>query len=57
MWAAGIAKVLEDPEFKTWYEAQSLVPTLMPAAEYEAFINKFAEDQKAFLIEYGILQQ
>lgn len=57
MWAAGIAKVLEDPEFKTWYAAQSLVPTLMPAAEYEAFINQFAEDQKAFLIEYGILQQ
>ncbi len=57
MWAAGIAKVLEDPDFKTWYEAQSLVPTLMPAAEYEAFINAFAEDQKAFLIEYGILKQ
>ncbi len=57
LWAAGIAKVLEDPEFKTWYEAQSLVPTLMPAAEYEAFINEFAEDQKAFLIKYGILQQ
>ena len=57
MWAAGIAKVIEDPEFKTWYEAQSLVPTLMPAAEYEAFLNSFAESQKAFLIEYGILKQ
>jgi hypothetical protein len=29
----------------------------MPAAEYETFINAFAEDQKKFLIEYGILQQ
>ena len=29
----------------------------MPAAEYEAFIYEFAEDQKAFLIEYGILKQ
>jgi ATP-binding cassette subfamily B protein len=52
-----IAKVLEDPEFKEWYTAQGLVPTLMPAAEYETFINAFAEDQKKFLIEYGILQQ
>ncbi|THD82761.1 tripartite tricarboxylate transporter substrate binding protein [Aliigemmobacter aestuarii] len=57
LWAAGIARVLEDPDFKAWYEAQSLVPTLMPAAEYEAFLNTFAEDQKAFLIQYGILKQ
>lgn len=56
LWAAGIAKVLEDPEFKEWYLAQGLVATLMPAAEYETFINAFAEDQKKFLIEYGILQ-
>lgn len=57
LWAEGIARVLEDPEFKEWYQAQSLVPTLMPAAEYEPFLNAFAEEQKAFLIEYGIMQQ
>lgn len=57
LWAEGIARVLEDPEFKAWYEEQSLIPTLMPAAEYEPFLNAFAEEQKAFLIEYGILQQ
>ncbi len=57
LWAEGIARVLEDPEFKEWYSAQSLVPTLMPAAEYETFLNDFAADQKAFLIEYGILKQ
>lgn len=57
LWAAGIAKVLEDPEFKDWYLSQGLVATLMPAAEYEAFLNAFAEDQKDFLIEYGILKQ
>lgn len=55
-WAAGIARVLEDPEFKAWYEAQGLVPTLMPAAEYEPFLNSFAEQQKEFLITYGILK-
>lgn len=57
LWAAGIAKVLEDPEFRTWYSASSLVPTVMPAAEYDIFLAKFAEDQKAFLIQYGILKQ
>lgn len=57
LWAEGIAKVLEDPEFKEWYMAQSLIPRLMPAAEYEAFLHAFAEEQKAFLIQYGILQQ
>lgn len=56
-WVEGIGRVLEDPEFKAWYEAQSLVPTVMPAAEYEAFLNTFAESQKAFLIQYGILKQ
>jgi tripartite-type tricarboxylate transporter receptor subunit TctC len=57
LWATGIAKVLENPDFKDWYLKQSLVPTLMPAAEYESFLNAFAEQQKAFLIEYGILKQ
>lgn len=57
LWATGIAKVLEDPEFKAWYMEQSLIPRLMPAAEYEPFLNAFAEEQKAFLIQYGILQQ
>ncbi len=57
LWATGIQKVLEDPEFKEWYAAQGLIPTFMPAAEYDAFLNQFAEEQKAFLIEYGILVQ
>ncbi len=57
LWAAGIDRVLADPEFKAWYEAQSLVPTPMNAADYDAFLNKFAEDQKAFLIQYGIMSQ
>lgn len=56
LWDAGIRKTLDDAEFKKWYEAQSLVPTVMPAAEYDAFLKDFAEEQKAFLIEYGILK-
>lgn len=56
LWDAGIRKTLADPDFKAWYEAQSLVPTVMPAAEYDAFLKDFAAEQKAFLIEYGILK-
>jgi len=55
-WSTGIQKVLEDPDFKAWYSAQSLVPAFMPAAEYDQFLNDFAVDQKAFLIEYGIIK-
>lgn len=57
LWAAGVQKVLQDPEFKEWYQAQSLVPAFMPAEEYEAFLAAFAEDQREFLIEYGILTE
>ena len=57
LWEAGIRKTLADPEFKAWYEAQSLVPTIMPAAEYDQFLKDFAAEQKQFLIEYGILKQ
>jgi putative tricarboxylic transport membrane protein len=57
LWVTGIERVLEDPEFKAWYTAQSLVPTVMPAAEYDTFLSEFAEEQKAFLIEYGILKE
>jgi len=56
LWSVGIDNVLKDPEFKEWYDAQSLVATKMDAAEYEAFLTAFAETQKAFLIEYGILK-
>ncbi|MEL6264673.1 MAG: tripartite tricarboxylate transporter substrate binding protein [Pseudomonadota bacterium] len=54
MMLAGIEKVLADPAFKAWYEAQSLVPTVIPAAEYDAFLAAFAEEQKAFFTKYGI---
>lgn len=57
LWVEGVERALADPDFKKWYEAQSLIPTVMPSDEYEAFLNSFATDQKAFLIEYGILKQ
>ena len=55
MWLAGIERVLEDPEFKAWYEAQNLLPTVMGAAEYDQFLKDFAVEQRKFLVEYGII--
>lgn len=55
LWAAGIEKVLADPEFKKWYEAQSLVPNVMVGKEYDDFLKSFAEDQRKFLVEYGVI--
>ena len=53
-WEAGIQSVLQDPEFKAWYAAQSLVPHFMPHGEYAQFIDAFAEEQQAFFKQYGI---
>ena len=54
-WETAIQSVLDDPEFKAWYEAQSLVPFYMGSAEYGEFLEDFAIQQQAFFKEYGIV--
>lgn len=54
-WERAIASVLEDDAFKAWYEAQSLVPMFLPAAEYNVFLDEFAQEQRAFFLEYGVI--
>ena len=56
-WETAIPALLEDPEFKAFYEESSLVPTFMPHDEYVVFIANFAEEQKAFMAEYGITEE
>jgi tripartite-type tricarboxylate transporter receptor subunit TctC len=55
-WETAIPILLEDPEFKKFYEESSLVPAFMPHDDYVAFIGEFAEEQKAFMAEYGITE-
>ena len=55
-WETAIQAVLQDAEFKEWYEAQSLVPAYMGHVEYDAFLADFATEQEAFLKQYGIIQ-
>ena len=54
-WQDAIQAVLEDQEFKAWYEAQSLVPFYMNSADYNEFLGDFADQQRAFFVEYGII--
>ena len=54
-WETAIAGVLEDPEFKEWYEAQSLVPLVITHDDYNVFLEEFAQEQTVFFKEYGIV--
>lgn len=54
-WETAISSVLEDPDFKAWYEAQSLVPYYLDSPAYNDFLNEFAMQQMEFFREYGII--
>ncbi|HEX2255257.1 MAG TPA: tripartite tricarboxylate transporter substrate binding protein [Afifellaceae bacterium] len=56
-WEETIPRVLEDPEFREWYRASSLIPEFMPSEEYDQFLKDFAEEQKAFFVEYNITEE
>jgi putative tricarboxylic transport membrane protein len=56
-WETALQDVLEDEEFKAWYQAQSLVPAFMPHEEYDQFLEDFAKEQEAFFVEYGIVEE
>jgi putative tricarboxylic transport membrane protein len=56
-WEQAIPLLLEDPEFKAYYQESSLVPAFMPHDEYVAFIDKFAGEQQAFMKEYSITEE
>jgi tripartite-type tricarboxylate transporter receptor subunit TctC len=55
-WVTGIQQVLADPEFKAWYEPGALVPVVMPQADYRGFVDRFAKEQEAFFVKYGITE-
>lgn len=55
-WEEAIPQVLQDPEFREWYRASALVPDIMGSAEYDQFLKDFAEEQKAFFVEYNITE-
>ena len=54
---APIPRLLAQPDYKKMYEAANLVPAFMPHAEYAPFVAKFAEEQKTFLAEVGVIKK
>ena len=55
-WEEAIPLLLENPDFKAYYQEGSLVPAFMPHDEYAQFVGNFAADQEAFMKEYGITE-
>jgi tripartite-type tricarboxylate transporter receptor subunit TctC len=55
-WEQAIPLLLEDPDFKAYYQEGSLVPAFKSHDEYVQFIGDFADEQAAFMKEYGITE-
>jgi tripartite-type tricarboxylate transporter receptor subunit TctC len=53
---AAIPRLLEDPEYKKHYLANSLLPGFIPHAEYVRFIEGFGREAAGFLKESGVIQ-
>ena len=56
-WEQAIPRLLADPGYKKMYEAANLVPAFMPHVEYAPFVAKFAEEQKTFLADVGMIKK
>lgn len=56
LWEQAAQKVLENPEYKAKYEANSLRPEFMPHDEYVSFIAGFADETRSFLKETGVIE-
>jgi putative tricarboxylic transport membrane protein len=53
-WEEGVAKLMEDPEFRKWYEAEGLENAYMTQAEARASRDEFVTTLKAFFEKFGI---
>jgi len=57
LWEKAIPKVLDNPDFKKWYEARDMVPAFMPHGEYQKMITEFADEQHKFFVENGLISE
>jgi putative tricarboxylic transport membrane protein len=56
IWERAVQGLLNDPEYKAVYGAESLVADFMPLAAYESFVNAFAADAESFFRETGVIK-
>jgi putative tricarboxylic transport membrane protein len=55
-WEAAIPRLLEDPDYKRIYSANSLEPGFIAHAEYVRFMNEFGRDTETFLRESRVIE-
>jgi tripartite-type tricarboxylate transporter receptor subunit TctC len=55
-WDAVIPRLLDDPEYKRLYSANSLQPGFIAHTEYVRFMSEFGKETEAFLKESGVIK-
>jgi putative tricarboxylic transport membrane protein len=56
IWERAVQGLLNDPDYKALYGAESLVADFMPQAAYEPFVNAFASEAETFFRETGVIK-
>jgi putative tricarboxylic transport membrane protein len=56
IWERAVQGLLNDPEYKAVYGAESLVADFMPQVAYEPFVNAFAAEAETFFRETGVIK-
>jgi putative tricarboxylic transport membrane protein len=55
-WDKAIPALLENPDFKAWYQKVGMLPTFKPQSEFVPFVDEFAQQQETVLRELGALK-
>lgn len=55
-WEEGISKLLEDPEFKAWYEEEGVQKAYLGQKDARTLTHEFAGEMQAFFKEYNIVE-
>jgi tripartite-type tricarboxylate transporter receptor subunit TctC len=55
-WDAAVPLLLDDPDYKRLYLANSLQPGFIAHAEYVRFMDEFGKETEAFLRESGVIK-
>ncbi len=56
IWERAVQGLLNDPDYKALYGAESLVADFIPQAAYEPFVNAFADEAEKFFRETGVIK-
>jgi len=55
IWEQAIPRLLDHPEYKKLYTSLNLQPAFIPHAEFAEFWNEFAETNRSFLRQAGVI--